>query len=24
LRTDQHGLLTFRSDGKHVELETYH
>jgi competence protein ComEC len=23
LRTDQQGLITFRSDGKHVELETF-
>ena len=23
LRTDQQGLITFRSDGQHVELETF-
>lgn len=24
LRTDRQGLITFRSDGKHLELETFH
>jgi competence protein ComEC len=24
LRTDQRGLITFRTDGQHVELETFH
>jgi competence protein ComEC len=23
LRTDQHGLLTFRTDGRRVEVQTY-